>query len=118
LDRLKLAYRLDRESVRRERVLPVLLECNLGGESSKAGWTWESGMDPSPIFRDWEEILTLAGLRVLGLMTIAPQSADPDRPRVVFAGLRMLLARAAASLPGVGRAVFEAEPKETNGELP
>ena len=143
LDRLKLAHRLDRESVQHERVLPVLLECNLGGETSKAGWTWESGMDPSPIFREWEEIASLAGLSVLGLMTIAPQSMGQDRPRKVFADLRMLLARAAPSLPGmgrelsmgmtedfesaveegatiirVGRAVFGAEPKETNGELP
>ncbi|MEX0788185.1 MAG: YggS family pyridoxal phosphate-dependent enzyme, partial [Anaerolineales bacterium] len=102
LDRLKLAHRLDREAVRLGRVLPVLLECSLGGENSKAGWMWESGMDPSPVFRDWEEILSMAGLWVVGLMTIAPQSADPDRPRVVFAGLRSLLARAASSLPGMG----------------
>lgn len=143
LDRLKLAHRLDRESVRRGRVMPVLLECNLGGETSKAGWTWEAGVDPSPIFRAWEEIVSLAGLRVLGLMTIAPQSVDRDRPRVVFAGLRILLARAAASLPSmgtelsmgmtedfesaveegstiirVGRAIFGADPTETNAELP
>jgi pyridoxal phosphate enzyme (YggS family) len=103
LDRLKLAHRLDREAVQTERVLPVLLECNLGGEPSKAGWTWQAGMDPSPVFRDWEEILSLAGLRVQGLMTIAPQSVDRARPREVFAGLRTLLDKAAAAMPGIGR---------------
>jgi pyridoxal phosphate enzyme (YggS family) len=38
LDSLKLARRLNRFSAERGRVLPVLLEFNLGGEESKAVW--------------------------------------------------------------------------------
>src|SRR5215210_3416129 len=38
LDSLKLARRLDRFVAERDRVLPVLLEFNVGGEESKAGW--------------------------------------------------------------------------------
>ncbi|HSJ86627.1 MAG TPA: YggS family pyridoxal phosphate-dependent enzyme, partial [Anaerolineales bacterium] len=38
LDSLKLAHRLDRFSAERQRLLPVLLEFNTGGEESKSGW--------------------------------------------------------------------------------
>src|SRR5215211_6941999 len=38
LDSLKLARRLDRFVAERDRILPVLLEFNVGGEESKAGW--------------------------------------------------------------------------------
>lgn len=103
LDRSKLAHRLDREAVRVGRVLPVFLECNLAGESTKAGWLWGPGSDPSEIFRDWEPILGLRGLRVVGLMTIGQLSADRMQTRAVFAGLRTLLDKASASLPGLGR---------------
>src|ERR1044071_7661832 len=38
LDSLKLAQRLDRFAADQGRVLPVLLEFNVGGEESKSGW--------------------------------------------------------------------------------
>ena len=38
LDSLKLAQRLDRFAAERNRILPVLLEFNVGGEESKSGW--------------------------------------------------------------------------------
>jgi len=39
LDSLKLAERLNRMAVEAGRVLPVMLEFNVGGEESKFGWT-------------------------------------------------------------------------------
>src|SRR5262245_20589881 len=38
LDSLKLAQRLDRFAADKSRVLPVLLEFNVGGEHNKSGW--------------------------------------------------------------------------------
>src|SRR5512147_2718976 len=38
LDSLKLAQRLDRFAGEAGRILPVLLEFNVGGEESKSGW--------------------------------------------------------------------------------
>src|SRR5436190_9884663 len=38
LDSLKLAQRLDRFVAEQNRILPVLLEFNVGGEESKSGW--------------------------------------------------------------------------------
>src|SRR5512147_1718257 len=48
LDSLKLAQRLNRFALEGNRVLPILLEFNVGGEESKSGWdasdesTWET----------------------------------------------------------------------------
>jgi pyridoxal phosphate enzyme (YggS family) len=67
LDSLKLAQRLNRFAAERKHVLPVLLEFNVGGEASKAGWNaseetrWEALLPdvasildcPACAFRDW-----------------------------------------------------------------
>ncbi|MBN1920989.1 MAG: YggS family pyridoxal phosphate-dependent enzyme [Anaerolineae bacterium] len=94
LDRLALAERLGREAMAAGRVLPVLLECNVSGEASKAGYTlydWEH--DPvmrENFFGEVRSLLALDGLRVEGLMTMAPLTEMPEATRPVFASLRGL----------------------------
>jgi pyridoxal phosphate enzyme (YggS family) len=62
----------------------VLLEVNVARESSK------SGFDPETLQHQVGAILELSGLRVLGLMTIAPLVPDPEDVRWVFRALREL----------------------------
>ena len=61
----------------------VLLEVNVSGEESK------SGMTPAGLRACFDEVAALPGIRVRGLMTMAPQG-DPGRARETFAGLREL----------------------------
>lgn len=94
VDRLALAERLSRDAVAAGRVLPVLLECNVSGEASKAGYAlhgWESDADVRErFFAEMPALLALPGVRVEGLMTMAPLVEDPETIRPVFASLRRL----------------------------
>ena len=100
VDSLKLARRLDRFAGEAGRRLPVLLECNVSGEQSKAGWAlWERDRWSQilPIFSD---VLALEYLEVHGLMTMAPWTTDWEFVRKVFRRLRDLQGFLEADLPG------------------
>jgi pyridoxal phosphate enzyme (YggS family) len=66
------------------RPLDVFLQVNVSGEAAK------SGIAPSGARGLWQAALRAPPLRVLGLMTMAPYSEDPEAARPVFRGLREL----------------------------
>ena len=103
VDRLKIARRLSRFAQEAGQTLPVLLECNVSGEEAKFGFDlqgWEHDeARRGAFFAAVEEILTLPGLSVPGLMTMAPFVADPETVRPVFASLRALLDALRERLP-------------------
>ncbi len=94
VDRLSVAEKLSRLAADAGRELPVLLECNVSGEASKFGYDvaeWEN--DEAMLERFFTEVetaLALPGLRIGGLMTMAPFVDDPESVRPVFASLRRL----------------------------
>jgi len=90
LDSLKLAGKLDRMAAEAGRVLPVLLEVNLGGEASKYGWVTRNQSEWSEIYSPIEEILDMSNLKVNGLMTMPPWETDPEDARVHFQNLSLL----------------------------
>ena len=90
LDRLKTARRLDRFSAELGRKLPVLLEFNVGGESSKHGWDASDESRWEEFLPDVEEILSLENLDVQGLMTMPPFFSDAELARPYFRQLRRL----------------------------
>ena len=90
LDSLKLAQRLNRFAAERNHVLPVLLEFNVGGEESKAGWNASEETRWEALLPDVASILDLPGLRVQGLMTMPPLGTDPEDSRQFFVRLRQL----------------------------
>ena len=103
LDGVKLAHRLNRLAADQTQPLPVLLECNVSGETAKYGfaadrWTADDAARAA-LLADVEEILTLPHLQVQGLMTMAPIVADPEQARPVFVRLRILRDALAAAFP-------------------
>lgn len=90
LDSLKLARRLDRFAAEAGRVLPVLLEFNVGGEESKAGWQASNESQWEALFPEISSILDMPNLRVQGLMTMPPLETDPEDSRRDFQRLRVL----------------------------
>jgi len=91
LDSLKLAQRLDRFAAEQNRILPVLLELNLGGEESKSGWeVSEPSTLDKKILPDIQTLLDLPNLRVRGLMTMPPLGTDPEDSRRFFQSLRLI----------------------------
>jgi len=101
LDSLKLAERLDRFSGELDRSLPVLLEFNVGGEQTKAGWNaadedrWEALLAPIT------SILALPNLLVQGLMVMPPLGTDPEDSRPYFQRAKRLRDRLCEKLPGL-----------------
>jgi pyridoxal phosphate enzyme (YggS family) len=107
LDSVKLAERYSRFAMELERPVTVLLEINISGEASKSGFSaahWQT--DRSALWEAIGHIIALPGLRIGGLMTIAPVVAEPEQARPIFAGLRQLRDALAADFspdsPGIG----------------
>lgn len=90
LDSLKLAKRLDRFCGEAGRVLPVLLEFNVGGEESKGGWEASDESRWAELPGEISEIFSLPNLQVRGLMTMPPLGSDADASRPYFVKLRRL----------------------------
>jgi pyridoxal phosphate enzyme (YggS family) len=84
IDTLRLAQAV---SARVSAKIGVLLEVNVAGEASKSGFA------PPQLAGAVAQIRTLPGLEVQGLMTIAPQVADPEEVRPVFRELATLARR-------------------------
>lgn len=61
----------------------VLIEVNVSGEQTKGGFA------PEDLRRSFEQLQGLCGIRIEGLMTMAPQG-DKDTARACFSGLREL----------------------------
>ena len=64
--------------------MPILLEVNVAQEASKFGFT------PQEVTSALRSIVDLPNLDVRGLMTIAPQTDQPESVRPVFQRLREL----------------------------
>ena len=94
VDRPKIARRLSRFAQQAGREVSVLLECNVSGEESKFGFPLSRWQEELPerdaFFTACAEIASLPGLRMQGLMTMAPFVSDPETIRPVFASLRSL----------------------------
>jgi len=97
VERVEIADRLELLLAPEGRVLPVLIEINIGGELQK------SGVLPADTSRLATHVLERCPhLRLEGLMCIPPYDPDPERSRPHFARLREAGERLAPEL-GVGR---------------
>lgn len=84
LDSLRLAEELNRRALEAGRVMDVLVQVNVSGEPTKYG------LSPEEVEALVENMASLPGLRLRGLMTIAPIVEDPEQARPYFRRLRQL----------------------------
>ena len=84
VDRLKIALALNKYATEFNRVLDILIQVNTGLEKQK------SGVTPQKAERLLRELGTLDHLRIRGLMTMPPYSADPEHSRPYFRQLKEL----------------------------
>ena len=85
VDSARLADAVHEHAVRSDRVVDVLLQVNTSGEGSKGGWA------PGELLAEAERLTMRAGVRVRGVMTMAPFDADERVLRATFAGARECL---------------------------
>jgi pyridoxal phosphate enzyme (YggS family) len=92
MDRQRLAERLERLLTGSDRRLPVLLEVNLGGETTK------SGAAPGQAEALARAVSACPHLEMRGVMAVPPFDPDPERSRPYFRQLRELRDRLAGAL--------------------
>ena len=104
VDSVRLASRISRQAGEAGQMVPILLEMNVSGESSKYGFPMalgaDDGIQAAQFMSEVEEILALPGLDVRGLMTVAPIVRDPEETRPYFRWLREWRDRLAERFPG------------------
>ena len=84
VDSLRLAVELDREARKTGKVQSVLIQVNIGQESTK------SGIDVASAVALISDIVALPNLWLRGLMVIPPFFDEPERVRPFFRALRKL----------------------------
>ena len=84
VDSLELAQKLDRVAKEAGKILPVLIEVNIGREPQKAGAL------PEDVFPLAQAIRGLPNLRLRGLMAIPPAPKSPEDSRPYFRAMRKL----------------------------
>ncbi len=91
IDSVKLAKKLSSLAEQNEKVIDVLVECNVSGEDAKHGfngYNWVRNQAVKDhLWQDIETIINLPNLRVCGLMTMAPFVDDIGVIRPIFADL-------------------------------
>jgi hypothetical protein len=87
VDSVGLAQEIDRRAGEAGRRQDVLLEVNIGGEQTKAGFRPEDLLQLVPT------VAALSHVRVRGLMTIPPPTAKPESARRYFRELREMAQR-------------------------
>lgn len=96
VDSVRLAGEISKQALKAGLVVNILLQVNVSGELTKQGFS------PDELLEYIQEISELRGIKIKGLMTMAPQTADSEEVRPVFSGLKRLAqAIAALNIEGV-----------------
>ena len=84
VDSLPLAQDIDRRAAQQGIVMPILIQVNIGDETTKSGVAL---VDTRPLV---QEVAALSHVAIRGLMCIPPALEDPEAVRPYFAQLRAL----------------------------
>lgn len=84
VDSIKLAKEIQKEAIKKDITVKVLVEVNIGNEESKFGLPKDKVMDFI------EEIATYDHIQVEGLMCIAPFVDNPEDNRICFKNMKQL----------------------------
>lgn len=84
VDTLELAREINKCSEKSAKTMPILLEVNIAGESSKFGYP------PEKLLAELSQINALPKIEIHGLMTVAPWTQTPEKVRPIFRRLREL----------------------------
>ena len=78
VDSVRLAEEISKEAVKKDVIADILIEVNVAGEETKFG------SDAEGAFELIAQIACLPGIRIKGLMTIAPCAAEAEENRKYF----------------------------------
>jgi PLP dependent protein len=84
VDSLSLATEINKWAEKSAKTMPILLEVNIAGESSKFGY------NPEALLAELMQLNALPKIELHGLMTMAPWTQEAEKVRPVFRRLREL----------------------------
>jgi len=84
VDSQRLADELERQAVLFERIVPIMIEINIGEEEAK------SGVNPDQALQLAQYVRDLPHLQLVGIMTMGPLSGDPENSRAYFKQTRRI----------------------------
>lgn len=84
VDSLALAQEISKRSIKAGVSVNILLQVNISQEKSKSGFSEEE------LWQNIKDISVLPGIKIKGLMTMAPLVADPEEVRPIFRRLKEL----------------------------
>ena len=87
VDSLEIAREIDKRCAEIGKVMPLLVEVNIGEEPQKAG------VMPQATEQLLGDISALPNIRVMGLMTMGPFSQNPEDSRPYFVAMKKLSSR-------------------------
>lgn len=82
VDTVRIAQKISQESLAENKISSVLLEVNISGEAQKYGF------QPEEVYSAIDEIGQMPGIRVQGLMGIAPNIPEEQAKREAFKKLK------------------------------
>ncbi len=85
VDSYRLAEEISKEACKKNVTVQILLEVNIAGEESKYGIG-----DDSDVLKLVKQIALLPGIKIKGLMTVAPFTQNQEENRIYFAKMREL----------------------------
>lgn len=96
VDSLPLAQDIDRRAAQQGMVMPILIQVNIGDETTK------SGVPPTGAFALVREAAALRHVTIQGLMSLPPPVEHPEDARPFFVQLRALAGQIdRAQIPGI-----------------
>lgn len=84
VESLKLAKEISKEACKKKIIVPILIEVNIGNEESKFG------ISPINVIEFIEQVSILPGVKIEGLMTVAPYVENAEQNRELFAHMKQL----------------------------
>ena len=101
VDGLDIAKKLNERLVILNRILPILIEVNVSGEETKHGFNAENSEKWVGLLPEFQQIIQLPNLNVMGLMTMPPLQPERESSRPYFTQLRNLQTYLRKTLPTV-----------------
>ena len=84
VDSLKLAQEIQKQALKKDVIVPILIEVNIAQEDTKFGIKKEDTIELV------KEISQFDHVRIMGLMTIAPYVENAEDNRLYFRGIKQL----------------------------
>ena len=84
VDSLRLAEQINNEALKINKTVNILIQVNVSGEESKFG------INPDESFDLIDKISKMSNVKIMGLMTVAPFTSNPEENRTYFSELKKL----------------------------